>query len=295
MEEQPQAPAPAEPTATPVAEPQSKMSKKQIIGITVLSLIAIASVAFGIYGMFFHSNNDGKTNNNEISSEVSPTGKEATEKEQSSSVSVDKAASILEEKFDFKPQMVVMFDGWHDYIKNLDQANKLVFLVYKIEDKLGPKQYDENLHQTIRNISFNDMNSAYEYYFGNSDPLEKNDFEMEGVVRKIDYNEETDSFDIYTLDGIGGYSTTVMLSKIAKTYDTENGFKAIIPSVTINTEISQDKKELLGSRSDGTNDYYTIQLKDDEIEKIRESLKVYEFHFTKTNDDYVLESIKEIN
>lgn len=61
MEEQPQAPATAEPTATPVAEPKSKMSKKQIIGMTVLTIIAIAGVAFGVFGMV-----DSSSKNNEI-------------------------------------------------------------------------------------------------------------------------------------------------------------------------------------------------------------------------------------
>ncbi|MBR3115913.1 hypothetical protein IKF30_01660 [Candidatus Saccharibacteria bacterium] len=272
--------------------------KALIATAIICAILAVAGIAFGIYGMFFQPQPKCETNciqpseNNSNTNEDEPSSDSST----LSPVSTEQATTLLDEKYGFEDEQKVIFDGWHNYIKDFNQANKILFTIYHLKDKLGTAQPTNDYEPVVvYNINFDDFETAYKYYFGNEEPLEKKDYELDGVFSKIQYNANDDSFNVYSKNGLGGTTSIAMLRKVLETIGTEKGFKAIVATVTINEVVTQDKNGFLGESGDGQgNMYYSIGMSEDAVEEIRDSLSVYEFNFIKENDDYKLTAITKL-
>lgn len=283
------------------ATSKPKNSKPLIATSIICAILAVAGIAFGVYGMFLKPAPTCETNCTSIPDSTNDNADTKENDEQSSDsaispVSVEQATTLLDEKYNFKSRQMVIFDGWHNYIKNFNQANKLLLTIYQIQDKLGQSRLaDGDKPVVVYNIGFEDFKAAYENLFGTEEQLDKKDYELNGVYLNMKYNSEDDSFDIYSKTGLGGYSTISLLGKVVETIGTNNGFKAIVATVTLNEVASQSTDEFLGKSGDGQgNEYYSIIMPEGTVNEIRESLAVYEFNFIKEGDDYKLTTVTEL-
>lgn len=270
--------------STPVTPSDSPKKPTGLIVTTIIfAILALAGVAFGTYGMLSQSDGqscetdcmkvaDGTIEDTIEENELNDSSKEIA------SVTIDEVKTLLKDKYKFDTVGGVMFDGWYRYTENFNQPMKILFTIYQVKEKFGPSY---NLAGTsYQDISYDEFNSAYTYYFGNKEPLEKQDYELvsAGYINEITYQPEKDSFAVAFPDGIGGMMPAVRINKVINATNTQDGFKAIIASVTIDESSADD---------------YSITEK--RREDIAKSLSVYEFSFAKNNDDeYIIESIKKL-
>ncbi|MBR3052267.1 hypothetical protein IKG60_01440 [Candidatus Saccharibacteria bacterium] len=304
----PEAPSkiPSETTSTttsPTTPPtQPKKSNAPTIIACLCALLAVAGVAFGVYGMFLQPKPTREANytesigNNDASANSTTENDDVTEVVAVSPISALEVEKILADKYNFKDSQMVIFDGWHNYIEDFSQPNKLLFTINQMRDELGaPQPVEGDKPLVMYNIGFDDFKTIYENYFGEDEPLERKDYELNGIYERIEYNSDGNSFNIYSKTGLGGYSTVALKRKVVKTEGTENGFKATVATVTLNEIASQSVKDFLGKSGDGQgNEYYNIPISEEELGKIRESLSVYEFNFKKEGNDYKLTSITKL-
>lgn len=179
---------------------------------------------------------------------------------------------MLADKYKFSTVEIPIYDGWYKFVNNFDQATKILFTIHQAEDKF---EQTNSTSPSIRGeISFDDFNSEYSYYFGSEEPLEKKTYQLDSnqFISEIVYVPENDTFVVNFPDGIGGYTSARRINKVISVSDTKDGYKATIASATID----------LGDDSD---EYDS---------EAAETLSVYEFYFKKENNEYVLSSIKEL-
>ena len=285
------------PVPTGLLEPAkpTKSNKSLIVILVILLILALA--AGGAFAYLYFSNNlQTQTDTSNTITEISESI-EVENESKANTVSIAQVESLLRDKYKFNAQETVFIDGWPKYIENLDQANKILFTIYQLKDgdKFGSEQYLKDEAAIVRNISFDDFNNAYIYYFGNIEPLEKKDYKLNSVISKIVYRSGDDSFDVYFPDGIGGYSTIRLLSKVDNITPTKDGFKATVLAVTLDSRVEQDTEEFLGKSSQGDGKwFYEIIMTDDVLDEIRDSLSAYEFNFKNDDDEYKLVSIEKI-
>lgn len=278
-----------------LAEPK-KPSRAALIILVILLVISL--VAGGVFAYLYFSNTAQNITDAPVStSENNVTDENEKEAEDNLDiVSLAQAEDLLKNKYELNPLETVFIDGWPKYIKNLDQANKILFTVYQTQrdGKYGSEQYIADESVVVRKIAFDDFNDAYVYYFGTSEPLEKKEYQLDSMISRVVYSPEDDSFDVYFPDGIGGYSTTRMLSKVDNVVGTKDGFKATVLAVTLDSVVRQNVEESLGRSGDGESWFYEIPMNDETLNKIRDSLSVYEFNFVDEDGEYRLVSIERI-
>ncbi|MBR3353191.1 hypothetical protein IKG49_01185 [Candidatus Saccharibacteria bacterium] len=281
-------PEPTESASEP-SPTSTKSTKSTIWCLSILAIIGItAAAAFAYLYFTTPTTTPSPSNPNNSQSSTAPStpnnnqGTTPSETEQSSSapsnsettttITLDEAKALLADKYKFPSVARPIFDGWHRYIENFNQAAKLLFVIHQLEDEFTP-QANPSETATKREISFDDFNSKYVYYFGSKESLEKKTYQLSSDIylSEIVYQPENDSFAVLFPNGIGGTTTARRVNKVISVSDIQDGFKAIVASTTI--ELNDD------------GDYTTGLL---------ESLSVYEFYFTKENDEYVLTSIKKL-
>ena len=287
---------PAQASNSALSEPakSEKTSKPLLIILTILLIISLA--AGGVFAYLYFSNNTQTP----TASNPAPEIIESTESEDESTgstLSIAQVETLLKDKYKFDTSTMVIFDGWHKYIENLDQPNKILFTIYRVwnENKFRSEQSTDSCDPIIYNIGFDAFNDLYVYYFGDTEPLERKDYQFDSLVTKAVYNSENDGFDVYFPNCLGGYSTVRMLSKIDNVIGTENGFTATILTTTLDFVVRQDANEGEPSKSGGDDEwYYDIPMSDETLEEIRNSLSAYEFNFVDDNGEYKLISIEKI-
>lgn len=280
-----------EPEETPTTNLQNqatkstKSTKPLIIILAILFVLSLGTAAVFAY-LYFSNNSQILASTPNTTSEITePT--EPEDEPETNTMSITQVESLLRDKYKFNARETVFIDGWPRYIEKLDQADKILFTIYRL--------WDNGIPATVQNISFDDFNNTYVYYFGSTEPLEKKDYQLNSVISKIIYRPENDSFDIYFPDGIGGVSFTRLLSKVNNVTATKDGFKATVLAVTIDSRVQQDAEEFLGKSSQGDGKwFYEIIMADDVLEEIRDSLSAYEFNFVNDDDEYKLVSIEKI-
>lgn len=279
-----------------LAEPVKPKKSNQTLLIILVILLIAALATGGIFAYLYFSNGTQSSTDNQTSTSEVVIDTEEESDNNATSVSLAQAESLLRNKYELDSLATVFIDGWPKYIENLDQTNKILFTIYQVQrdNKFSPEHYVDNVPAIVKNIAFDDFNDAYVYYFGDTEPLEKKDYKLDSVISKIVYRSEDDSFDVYFPDGIGGYSTTRMLSKVDNVVVTKDGFKATILAVTLDSNVRQNVEESLGKSGDGTNWFYEILMTDETLEEIRDSLSAYEFNFTNEAGEYKLVSINKI-
>ena len=280
-----------EPEETPTinlqnqATKSTKSTKPLIIILAILFALSLGTAAVFAY-LYFSNNSQTLASTPNTTPEITEPTEPENEPE-ANTVSIAQVESLLRDKYKFDARETVFIDGWPRYIEKLNQTDKILFTIYQL--------WDNGIPAAVQNISFDDFNNTYVYYFGSTEPLEKKDYQLDSVISKIIYRPENDSFDIYFPDGIGGVSFTRLLSKVNNVTATKDGFKATILAVTIDSRVQQDAEEFLGKSSQGDGKwFYEIIMADDVLEEIRESLSAYEFNFVNDDDEYKLVSIEKI-
>ena len=121
----------------------------------------------------------------------------------------------------------------------------------------------------------------------NNPVLAKGEIGIESDTNKFKFGDGTTAWTLlpYAVDTSG---------KVDKVTNTDDGFKATILAVTLDSVVRKDAKEVLGPGIIDGVEYYEINMTDDVLEKIRNSLSAYEFNFIDDNGEYKLVSIEKI-
>lgn len=288
---------------------KEKMSKKQIIGMTVLSIIAIAGVLFGLFGMSDSNNKNQKIE--ELKAQVAEVIEGKTEIdidqiESSNTInqsypapSISEVTSLLKDKYDLDTNNTVFGDGMFSYIDDLNDINKIIFTIDRTRDQQSEGQEYQGQHSIIvRSIGYDTFSNTFKKYFGNSENIEKKNYELDsfGLI-KMEYNPDQNVFDIYYKNGLGGYSTIGQFTKVQAVVGTEDGFYALVTTVTIDRVVSEKAESEDDCRtpnsSDGVSSYYDISMSEEVQDEIQKSLSLYKFNFIQEDDEYKLTSIEK--
>ena len=284
-------------TAAPVPAPEKPQEPKKgkgLVATTILmTILAIAGIAFGVYGMFFDKKTDCETN---------CTGDSFAQIDQDSTETytaptADEVAALLDSKYSLKAQNTVMYQGMYSYIDNLDYTNKLSFTILATKDQQNekPVSYDES-YSEIRTIGYDDLNSQFKKYFGNQQDIEKKNYTFDKmIVQKMDYDANNDLFTIQYPAGLGGASFIERYIKVNKVVGTKDGFYALVTAATIDAMIRReiDGITCMHTSSDGTKEYYDIEIPEEELDKIYDSLSLYKFNFITEDGEYKLISVEK--
>ena len=284
-------PTPVEaPVSAPEAPQEAPAKKfKSLITLSVITtILAIAGIAFGIYGIFFQTKETCQTNctqnQNNYSVDILSTDE--------SPLTITEATALVE-KYGFEEQIMVFGDSLATFIDNYDQNAKLVYAIHESKGNLSEANFSSVEPVYTRTISYEDLNNKYNYYYGST--LEKSNYELKSFeLIKMEYTPDNDLFTIYYRDGLGGFSTKWLLNRIISVSGTDESPSVITTSVTIDADVRQSKEYSIGTSSDGKNEYYDIYMDKEDLKLIQESLKAYKFNFTKKDGEYKLVSIEKL-
>ena len=172
---------------------------------------------------------------------------------------------------------------------NFNKDTKLEFAIVNAEDGLFvSERYDGDVPTRIRNIKYEDINNLFNKLFGEN--LEKESYDLERIaVQRMEYLPDSDSFDIYFADGLGGTSPARYINKIVDTKKTENGFSATMVSINMDPV---DTTDSINSYKDSDGITWTT-LPEEYIKKVKDDISVYTLNFITENGENKLISIEK--
>lgn len=278
------------PTQTPVTDLKPSKSKALTAITTFAIILAVIGTSFGIYGMFFAQKQEPDTV--ECISD-NPDG-DGTTTNTTNSPSVSEVAKLLEEKYDFGEEESTFTDSLPVHLNDFDINSKIIFTINHSEEKFPKKDCSISDSICTQTISYQDFDNQFKYYFGNDANLEKKDYEFKATgLIKMSYSADNDSFIVQHRDGIGGTTSYYQYNKVVDVKGSEEAFYAIVASVTINKIATQKASEFLRTSSNGEEEFYNIDIPDDDIQSMKESLNAYKFNFVKEDGEYKLTSIEK--
>ncbi|MBR3230877.1 hypothetical protein IKF73_02535 [Candidatus Saccharibacteria bacterium] len=271
-------------------------SKGLVLAVVFFALLAVAGIGFGVYGMFFKTIPNCLDN----CSQDTPPATNAGQNTDSNAPSISDVKQILENKYGFKEMQYtfksgIMSEAIWDHMDNFDDTAKLVYTIKTLENSL-PELDPTTFPEIIKTIDYDTLNESYKRYFGNEHDILKNDQEIDvlyDAIVKIHYLPESDNFEIYFADGLGGGTFTVRLNKINEVVGTDENFSAIILSTTIDNYVAQSVNEPIERWGIGSeNETYVMYMPESQIQEIQENLSAYKLNFIKESDEYKLISIE---
>lgn len=268
-----------------VNQPTAK-SKTPALVCTLCGVLAVAGICFGVYGMFFQPKPT-----------CEPAGQSTNEIV--ADLSADEVKNLLSNTYGLRTRATTYSNSLHKYLDNFDEDAKMIQLAVLSEDILGEATYNEETVTNSYTISYETFNNRYHKLFGNSNDLEKKSYSLKersiGLLN-VNYDAAKDSFTVVYADGLGGKSTVDVFTKVISTSSTDNGVKATVAAVTIDTEPKEKWELFNGNHWIGTDNekYNIVDISDEDLNKIYDSMKVYEFDFVKDDDGYKLTSIKKL-
>lgn len=286
-------------TKTPAVAPEKPKKSKGLLAATIIfAILALAGIAFGVYGMYFNQppkciTNCPDSNTSETTTEENPI---------SNAPSISEVKKVLADKYGFKESRAtfsqgLMSDSLWDHLDNFDDTAKLAYTVRMSEELLTEGEMLTTSPEVVRSISYDTLNERYKTYFGNTSDLPKNSQEISinyGGITRIIYSPESDTFDVYFAIGLGGTSAIQQLNKIAYISGSQEEFTATLLTVIVNALVTQSTGEsLLTGRDIANGEYYYMTIPEDSIEEIRNSLSEYRLNFIKEDDDYKLISVEK--
>ncbi|MBR3172467.1 hypothetical protein IKF21_00905 [Candidatus Saccharibacteria bacterium] len=272
------------PNDEPVGE-KTKMSKKQVIGLVVLSMIALGGVLFGIYGM--NSQND----------QIAQLTVRATDAE-------GKVAQLETNKITIEQPDGNIVEVKDNRISN-ELANNLIkpYLgTFTYLNDIFDHEFNENTKFYVafnnlkdvdrrgESILYDEINKEYKYLFGDSKDLDKTNYE-EGY-NIFTYNTESWGGGKFTVEQLGGGGIGVHVFSIVK--------DAYYDGDSIIVEVYHGRAS--GCGMDGGDDTYCLDgnggyhtTSDTKIEQLfnDDRTEIYKMSFTKNNDHYALDSINK--
>lgn len=272
---------------------QSKSNKPLLATAIVASILALAGISFGVYGMFQDKDHNCPNTSNDA---VCPTINSDPQQNPTTQTtpSTTEVTKLLEDKYRLEPVANTFGDGLVGYFDNFDEAAKIVQTIHAADNILGEAQHPSEAPMYIRTVSYDDFNNVYKQYFAGED-LKKQDYDLKAMaVTKVVYLPEEDKYEIYYRDGLGGYSFVDKIVKVMDTAGTENGFIATIATVTIDTEVKQDVSMNVSKVGYGDgSEYYYILIPNEDMSEIYDSVSLYDFSFVNENGEYKLASIQK--
>jgi hypothetical protein len=262
-------------------------SKTPALVCTLCGVLAAAGIGFGVYGMFF---------------QPKPTCEPAGQTSTSNTVadlSADEVKNLLNNTYKLGIRGSSYSNGLHKYFDNFDEDAKIIQLARLSEDILGESTYNSQEATNTFTISYESFNNRYHKLFGNSNDIEKKNYDLKnrtiGLI-SVNYNTSDDSFAVVYADGLGGKSTIDVFTKVISTSSTDDGVKATVATVTIDTEPKEKWELFNGNHWSGSGDekYNIVDLSEEDLNKIYDSMKIYEFNFVKEDDGYKLSSITKL-
>ena len=268
-----------------LAGEKSKMSKKQIIGLVVLSLIAIGGVLFGIYGM--NSQND----------QIAELKARATDAEKK--VATLEAEEMTVEELDEDVVEVADTGVSNELAQNLINPYLGVFTylndIFDHDFNENTKFYVafNNLKDVYKgndSITYDSINKEYKYLFGDSKDLDKTNY-REGY-NTFTYETENWGGGKFVIERSGGGGIGTHVFSIVKDayYDGDN----------IEVEVYHGRTTGCGMDGgddtyclDGNGGYHTVS--DAKIEQLIDDdrTEVYKMTFVNGGDHYYLSSISK--
>lgn len=270
---------------------KTKMSKKQIVGLVVLSMIAIAGVLFGVYGM---SSQQEKISELTVRAEdaegkvakLIETEKVTIEQPDGTIAEVANSNKIPNElaRNLIEPYLgtFVYLDDVFDYEFN---ENTKFFLAYLNTDR--------NADVGNEAVMYNAINNEYKYLFGDEKDLDKTNYEAGYRVFTYVNDSGLERFNV-VLSGGGGTGATLFSVIKEANYDNDSIEVQVYHGHTFSCEILENDGYCLDVSSRDVESYYTAMTP--EIEKLvdDERTETFKMTFVKNNGHYVLNAIEKI-
>lgn len=280
--------------AMPVIDSGEKKDEKGWkIATVIASVVAVCGIGFGVYGMFFNDTDKKVTNNTDanIAIDVNSDTKKETTKEIPSKKDI---TEVLNDKYDVKEfnnsscggsTMTSLFDH-----EEFGDKFKLGFIIKKYFFNIQEMQYNncDGLCE-YKTISYDEINEKNHLYFGNSNDLEKKDYDDLHIMglEEAKYIEETDSFRIKYLGGLGcAYNPIGFYVNIANVEVDEDTFTALASVFYLDaTEATS-----FGERSSNCDSSaYNCPIVD--MESLKTENSIYEFKFIEEDGEYKLTGV----
>lgn len=269
---------------------KTKMSKKQIIGLVVLSLIALGGVLFGVYGM--NSQNDKiaelTTRATEAENELAEWGLEVDEYDDDEVEISDEVEIIGEGEIsnELAQNLIDPYLGTFTYLNDIfdhefDETTKFYVAFNNLKD----------VYRRGDSIVYDNINREYKYLFGDSKDLDKIDYK-EGY-NIFTYEDKDWGGGDFVVNRLGGGGTMAGLFSVIKDayYDGDN----------IVVEVYHDSIGVCGASDEenycfNDNSVYRTVI-DDEMDQIIENnsdrIPVYKMIFMSNGNHYYLNSINK--
>lgn len=278
---------------SPTQTPEEKNKKLLIIAIAA-GVLAVAGLAFGIYGMTRPAkisnftvqakNDEGtitelnkdkididdKSNTITIPDTLTPFG-----------ISKELAASVV------KPYLRDL-GAFSDILNNKFNENNKIRIAFQ---NIDPQYLLMSTGETFR-VSYRDLNNMYKYLFGSDENLEKKNYNNQSFIYFSTDNEATDYFLVYP----GGYGGTGLtkFTAIKDAYFEDNRLVVEMYReniswcglITPEPEVCVKQQTWLSD-----NDF---EAKQEIIEKFGDKLSVKKMYFVKDNNHYILEEIVDV-
>lgn len=265
------------------AEENSKMTKKQIIGLVILSLIAIGGVLFGIYGM--NSQNDQIVKLNERATEAEKKAAQLGTEE----IAITEPNGSVIEVADSRITNKLAQNLINPYLGTFTYLND----IFDHEFNENTKFYVafNNLKDVFRrndSIVYDDINEEYKYLFGDGKDLDKTNYQEGYSIFTYEPEDWGGGKFIIEQSGGGGIGTHVFSIVKDAHYDGDN----------IEVEVYHGRAT--GCGMDGGDDTYCLDgnggyhtTSDAKIEQLihDDRTEVYKMVFVESGDHYALSSI----
>jgi len=281
------------PIAPAVENNKQSSSNRLKIATAIACLVAVCGIGFGVYGMFFNDTDKKVTNNTDanIAIDVNSDTKKETTKEVPSKMDI---TEVLNDKYGVKEfndsscggsTMTSLFDH-----EEFGDKFKLGFIIEKNFFNIQEMQYNDcdGLCE-YKTISYDEINKKNHLYFGNSNDLEKKDYDDLHIMGlgEAKYIEETDSFRIKYLGGLGcAYIPVGFYVNIANVEADEDAFTALASVFYLDaTEATSFGEHLSNCDSSA----YNCPIVD--MESLKTENSIYEFKFIEEDGEYKLTGV----
>lgn len=264
-----------------------KKPRGLVVTAVITSILAVAGVAFGVYGML-----------GPVEEPVAPGDISQEEDQEAESVpSVAEVTKLLADKYGFDGAEMLLFND--SLAENLDdfglEAKLMIVTMDKstVDNSYEKCDYREEIGSCVYKVGYDKFNERYHYYFAGED-LAKTDYDLANrIPYKLVYLADTDEFEVYFPDGgIGGYSTKYLIGKVSSVRATIDGYVATVVTAEIDTKIDGDYDGAYSTGDDKWTNY--VMISEEDLAKIQDSLSAYEFEFVVEDGESKLVNIRKI-
>lgn len=274
--------------SAPVQQPAVEKPKKSgglIATATIMTILALAGIAFGVYGMFFFPKPtcESETPNTN-------TSETTTENETTTAPSVAEVQQLLETKYGYAEVIGTWRDGitstlW-DHMDDFNETIKIAYTIEASDESITEKDYSNPI--VLGYIDYEVLNNKYKSLFGNANDLPKEAMEIKAhAIEKITYLPDTNSFEIQYANGLGGVPRFYNLSKVIEVNGSAEKFTAILSTTTVDSFVESSVMN-----TDPDTGKYIITMSPEYLAETARSIKANKLNFIQEDGAYKLISIE---